>query len=584
MKKTGLLLGTLALLLPACSSRVTQVSNVIQGGFEPPAPPVVARPAIPAEPPAEAAPSPAADTLSEQAPVAPQAAPVVPEAATPGPVYVPSPILAEDIYPSLSEESEDEVAPAPELVGPEDEALIEKMHQGEETAAAPEVEQSPEVQYDIPMELHPRVLDYIEIFQTSRRRGFTRGLARSRIYEEIIVPILRQEGVPADLYYLALIESAFNPRAYSKARATGIWQFIYSTGKVYGLRRTHWVDQRRDPEKATRAAARHLRDLHNELGSWPLALAAYNAGINRVKRDIRKAGTRDFWKLRLPAQTRNYVPAFFAALIIAKEPERYGFHVVYEDPVVYDTVEVDGGTRLSLVASFCSTSLQKIRDLNPEIRQGCAPPGGKYTLNIPPGKTEEVVAGLARTPKPKITGWGSYTIHSGDTLSSIARDFGTTVEAIQEVNNLPGHFIRAGDRLVIPNAGVASGSIPVVREARISIPPTGTYRVRRGDSLWSISRRFGVSLEELTSLNGIGSRHILQIGQVLRLRPSGQPTAVALSDSGGTSFYRVRKGDSFWSISRRFNTDIKSILRANRMSRGQTIYPGEQLIIPGGKL
>jgi len=479
----------------------------------------------------------------------------------------------------------EEVEPTPDLVGPEDEALIQEIHGGEETVASPEVDRSPEVEYDIPLELHPRVLDYIEIFQTSRRKSFTRGLSRSRIYRDMAMSIFREERVPTDLYYLALIESAFNPRAYSRAKAMGIWQFMYGTGRAYGLDRTHWLDERRDPEKSTRAAARHLRDLHDDLGSWPLALAAYNAGINRVKRDIRKAGTRDFWKLRLPAQTRNYVPAFFAALIIAKEPERYGFSTTYDDPVAFEAVNVDGGTRLSLVATFCSTSLQKIRDINPELRQGCAPPGGTYTLNVPSGWTDEVVAGLARTPKPKITGWGAYTIRSGDTLSTIAGSFSTTVEAIQEVNNLPGHFIRAGDRLVIPNSSVGGGSIPSAPDFKVSIPSSGTYRVRRGDSLWSISRRFGVSMEQLMAGNSIGSRDVLQIGQVITLRPRKGSGAVALADSGGgTSFYRVRKGDNLWNISRRFNTDIDVILRANRMRRGQTIYPGEQLIIPGGKL
>jgi membrane-bound lytic murein transglycosylase D len=236
------------------------------------------------------------------------------------------------------------------------------------------------------------------------------------------------------------------------------------------------------------------------------------------------------------------------------------------------------------VAAFCSTSLQEIRNINPEIRQGCAPPGKKYSLNIPPGRKSEVAAGLARTPKPKITGWGSYTIRSGDTLSTIANSFGTTVTAIQEVNNLPGHLIRAGDRLVIPNSSVAGGSIPSAPEYKVSIPTSGTHRVRRGDSLWSISRRFGVPMEQLMATNGIGSRDILQVGQVIALRSGKGSGAVALSNSGGSSFYRVRKGDNLWNISRRFNTDVDVILRANRMHKGQTIYPGEQLIIPGNRL
>jgi membrane-bound lytic murein transglycosylase D len=579
MQKTGLLLGALLVLASGCSSQAVRTSSVEQGGFDTaPAPvPVTARaPAVPEVAPAEA--------VVEPLPVARAEAAPTEEPARQAPATVP--VLAAEDYataPTVEEETE----PAPDLVGPEDDALIEKIHGDQEVAASPEVDRSPEVQYDMPLELHPRVLDYIELFQTTRRKSFTRGLSRSRIYEDLAKPIFREEGVPTDLYYLALIESAFNPRAYSRAKAMGIWQFIYTTGRAYGLHRTHWIDERRDPEKETRAAARHLKDLHEELGSWPLALAAYNAGINRVKRDIRKAGTRDFWKLKLPAQTRNYVPAFFAALIIAKDAERYGFSIQYDDPIAYETVEVDGGTRLSLVATFCSTSVKEIRAINPELRQGCAPPGGKYTLKVPPGWSDEVVAGLARTPKPAITGWDTYTIRSGDTLSTIARHYGSTVEAIQEVNNLRGHFIKAGGRLVIPGSSIAGGAIPSPPEFEISIPPSGKYRVRRGDSLWSVSRRFGVSLEHLMGLNGVNSGDILQVGQVLRLRPRGGEQKVALSRSGsggGTSFYRVRKGDNLWNISRKFGTDINVILRANRLERGQTIYPGEQLIIPGGRL
>jgi membrane-bound lytic murein transglycosylase D len=482
---------------------------------------------------------------------------------------------------------EERTEPTPELVGPDDDEILEKFESQGEVQAPPPIQNArvPKVEYDIALERNIKVLDYIELFQTSRRESFLHGLSRSKKYEEMIKGILRDEGVPTDLYYLALIESAFNPRAYSRAKASGIWQFIYTTGRSYGLQRTHWIDERRDPEKSTRAAARHLRDLHKELGSWPLALAAYNAGINRVKRDIRKAGTRDFWKLRLPRQTRNYVPAFYAALMIAKEPEQYGFRIEYDPPVKYETVEVYGGTRLSLVAAFCNTSLQEIRDLNTALRQGCAPPGGNYSLNVPPGKGEEAVAGLARTPRPKVTDWGSYQIRSGDTLSTIAARFGTTVEAIQEVNNLPGHFIRAGNRLMIPGGGLAGGVIP--REPEMGVfPSSGTYRVRRGDSLWSISRRFGLSLEGLTALNGIRADSILSIGQLLTLRgpakEGGTVVARRSAGSGSTSFYRVRKGDNLWWIARRFDTDVNSLRRANRLSPGQVIYPGDRLIIPGG--
>jgi membrane-bound lytic murein transglycosylase D len=524
----------------------------------------------------------------------------VPAAAAPAPVpeetaaAEPEEAAQEEIFKPVSmeeladlsfagEAGRDETVPAPELVG------SEEVQPGKEEAAADEdadtaaTPQKPAVQYDMPLENHKRVFDYIERFQTTRRASFLRGLRRSKIYEKTAKDIFREEGVPTDLYYLALIESAFNPKAYSRARAMGIWQFIYTTGKSYGLRRNHWIDERRDPEKASRAAARHLKDLYEDLGSWPLALASYNAGINRVKRAIKKAGTRNFWALRLPAQTRNYVPAFYAALMIAKDPEGYGFSVRYDKELEVEKVAVEGGTRLSLVASFCGTSLQEIRDMNPELRQGCAPPGGRYDLKIPPGKTNDVADGLARTPKPKITGWGTYRIRTGDTLSTIASRFGTSVPAVQEVNNLAGHFIRAGDTLVIPGSGVV-GSIPELPDEGFVVPPSGVHRVRRGDSLWSISRRYRIPLERLMDINALNPQSVLQIGQVVRLRDetrSKVASAEQKPSGGGTFFYRVRRGDNLWKISRKFGTDMDAILRVNRMSKGQTLYPGDRLIIPG---
>lgn len=588
MKWTGLLMGLLMFLAAACTSRISQTTTVLQGGISP----------VPAAPLEEIAPTPEPEIAADLSPApeekevstdgpeenivsaaAKEAVPALPSRpAVPVPVFAPEPYVTPP-------PPENENEPTPELVGPDDEKIIEELKGPEHVEAEPEIDPSPEVEYDLPLELHIKVLKYIELFQTSRRKNFTRGLVRTKKYEDLVKAIFREEGVPTDLYYLALVESAYNPRAYSRAKAMGIWQFIYTTGRAYGLHRTHWIDERRDPDKSSRAAARHLRDLYEDLGSWPLALAAYNSGINRVKRAIAKAGSRDFWKLRLPAQTRNYVPAFFAAMIISKEPETYGFIIEYEPPIEYDTVEVEGGTRLSLIAAFCSTSLRQIKDINPELRQGVVPPGGRYTVRIPPGSEEVVLEGLARTPVPKITGGSRYRIRSGDTLSTISLRFGTTIEAIQEVNNLSDHFIRAGGTLIIPGSGIAGGSIPSAPQIEIAMPASGRYRVRRGDSLWSVSRKFSLSLERLMSINGLTAGSVLQIGQVLALRPqSGGSVARTKENKTGTFFYRVRRGDNLWKIARRFDTDIKAILHANDMKSGQVIYPGERLVIPGGKL
>ncbi len=481
-----------------------------------------------------------------------------------------------------TENRPDEEEPPPELVRPDDDRLLEDAEEKgpleTSAASAPVVA----VTYDIPLESNAKILKYIEVFQTSRRESFGRGLARSKKYEKMMKEIFRELELPTDLYYLALIESAYKPRAYSRARATGIWQFIASTGRLYGLRRTHWVEQRRDPEKSTRAAARHLRDLHQALGSWPLAMAAYNAGTSRVKRAIRKARSRDFWKLRLPAQTRNYVPAFYAALIIAKEPERYGFSPDFEAPLRVEQVEIEGGTKLSVVASLVHSTPEKIKDLNPELRQSVTPPGAKYLLNIPPGRSEELLAGLAKLPKQKITTRGQYRIKSGDTLSTIAAQFGATIEAIQGVNNLPGHFIRAGDQLMIPGQEIAAPSRRASGPVS-AIPASGKYRVRGGDSLWAISQRYGVSLESLLAWNNLDASDTLRVGRLLTLRERMAVQSVALSTSGGSSdhrYYHVRKGDNLWSISRKFDITLKDILQVNKLRSSQPIYPGDRLLIP----
>ena len=268
------------------------------------------------------------------------------------------------------------VETAPVLVGPNDDKLLLEVEKRVVIVPAEPAIKISEPVYDIPMDLNTKVLDYVEIFQTTRRSSFEAGLLRSRKYEALMKPIFAEYGIPTDLYYLALIESGFNPKAYSSAKAMGIWQFIASTGKLYGLHRTNWLDERRDPEKATRAAARHLKDLFDEFGSWPLAFAGYNAGRGRVQRAIAKAGTNDFWSLKLPGETSNYVPAFFAALIIAKEPERYGFQLEYDELQPTEIMEVGGGTRLSLVAALCRTSVDTIQDLNPELRKSTVPPAG----------------------------------------------------------------------------------------------------------------------------------------------------------------------------------------------------------------
>jgi membrane-bound lytic murein transglycosylase D len=395
-------------------------------------------------------------------------------------------------------------------------------------------------------------------------------------------PVFRELGIPTDLYYLALIESGYNPKAYSYAKAMGVWQFISSTGKLYGLRRTEWLDERRDPEKSTRAAAQHLKDLYEELGSWPLALAAYNAGKGRVQREIAKAGTNDFWSLQLPAQTRNYVPAFFAAVIISKDPERYGFQPEFEELEPSEVVEVGGGTRLSLVAALCGTSVETIQNLNPELRKSTVPPGGKYALKVPAGRIEELSAGLSKIPARQATsGLSDYRVAPGDTLFSLAQRFGTSIESIREANSLGDGAIRAGQMLVIPGQRSAAAGIPrTPGRIVVSSAVPESYRVAAGDNPWAVARRFGITLDDLLAWNGLEAGAVLSIGQTLALREPAAAEATGSPTARAARTYEVRRGDNLWQIARRFETSVEEIQRLNGIAAVTALKPGDRLVLP----
>jgi membrane-bound lytic murein transglycosylase D len=302
-----------------------------------------------------------------------------------------------------------------------------------------------------------------------------------------------------------------------------------------------------------------------------------------VQRAIAKAGTDDFWSLDLPAQTRNYVPAFFAALIIAKDPERYGFQLEYEQLEPTDVIEVGGGTRLSLVAALCRTSVDTIQDLNPELRKATVPPGSKYALKIPAGRTEELMAGLAKIPAGKATaGLSSYRVAQGDTLFSIAQRNGTSLETIREANRLQGNDIRVGQQLVIPGMRLAEAPIPqapgrvVVSSAQ---PPS--YRVRPGDNPWSIARRFNLELDELLAWNGFSPEVVLSVGQTIALREpkaSGGQATRSAARVGKT--YEVRHGDNLWQIARKYDASVEEIRRLNGFGTDHDLKPGDRVLLP----
>jgi membrane-bound lytic murein transglycosylase D len=311
------------------------------------------------------------------------------------------------------------------------------------------------IQFSISVVENDRVRYFMDLFCRRQRDFFERALARSGKYIPMMATILQEEGLPEDLVYLSLIESGFSPHAYSRAKALGPWQFIRSTGLRYGLKIDSWIDERRDPVKSTRAAAAYLKDLHLQFGEWFLAAAAYNAGEGKVERAMHRSRTNDFWRLsqktHLKSETRNYVPKFIAAALIASKPERYGFaEVVYEPPMEYDEVRLRRPLRLAAIAEFAKTSLSIIKELNPALLRDITPPSeSDFLLRLPVGSGEifsQAYGTLFDSAQAKVI---THKVKKGETLAGIARRYRQRVSQLMELNGLKNHHIRVGQDLII---------------------------------------------------------------------------------------------------------------------------------------
>jgi membrane-bound lytic murein transglycosylase D len=309
--------------------------------------------------------------------------------------------------------------------------------------------------WDIPIEYNRAVDRWLAYYQGRGRRSIQLHLARAGRYEETLRAILREHGLPQDLVYLSMIESGYNPNAYSRAHAVGLWQFLAGTARRYGLRVSYWVDERRDPVLATHAAAAYLKDLYEEFGSWYLAAAAYNGGSSRVRRAIRRTGSRDFWTLSrlgyLPRETRNYVPKLIAAALIAKQPERYGLYVAAVPPLSYDLGHVPDATSLEVIAEAAGVDVAEIRALNPQLIRGVTPPGERYYVRLPPRSGEAFAANYSRIQAQARAGSIQHTVRSGDTLSRLAMAYGSELAAIRSANpSVRPERLQVGQLLYIP--------------------------------------------------------------------------------------------------------------------------------------
>ena len=372
----------------------------------------------------------------------------------------------------------------------------------------------------IPLVRTKQVDQYINYFQTKGRKQFQIWLNRYAKYKGLILPILEEHEMPEEFIYLAMIESGLNPKAYSKANASGMWQFIYSTGKKYGLSRDWYKDERRDPVKATHAACKYLKDLYTLFDNWYLTLAAYNCGEGRVLRASKLHQTYDFWQMHsLPRETRNYIPYFLSAAIIARTPQAYGFKVPNVEPFRYETITLEKSADIAVLARVAGLKPNVLREYNPELRQSATPSEGSYILKLPPGKKGGFLAA-----------WN----------------------AIPEEERFAPQFV--------------------------------VHRVRYGESLWTISKKYSVSIHDLAAVNKIRNRNKVRVGQKLNVPLKGGRTW-GTGENGGPPghskrVYRVKRGDTLGQIAEDHGTRASKIRRWNNMKYGShLIHPGQKLVI-----
>ena len=520
--------------------------------------------------------------------------------------------------------------------------------------------------FSIPVVRNDRVDRWITYFTGPLRSHYTRWLRRSATYAPLIEKILREYHLPPDLIYLAMIESGFNLNAYSHAHAAGPWQFIRSTGRMYGLESGGLVDERRNIIESTRAAAAHLRDLYRLYGNWYLAFAAYNSGAGTVNRAIARGGSKDFWKLSATGnryfrqETKDYVPRILAAAIIAKDYRKYGFSPhLFGKPITFDEVTIPDATDVTVIAKCAGTTEEEIRTLNPALIAGVTPPGKRYTVNIPEGKAQRFKKNYSKVPRSQRVNYVFHQVKRRENLATVAKKYHASVAQLSKLNHMTSRSrLRPGMYVMIPKKSapgpaleklfgpeeqedsqpstvVASAGpmIDVVAEAEVEGPSndalfepplrvtedavvtveevpaprqdevlkgvaevpaqtTGrlffTHRVRKGETLGLIARKYRVSVSALKGWNGIGRKGLIKSGQNLKVMTAASPAELAslqLADSlAGDSakprmiVHAVRRGDTLWKLAQKYGVTVAQIKEWNRL-HSNALRPNQKIRI-----
>jgi membrane-bound lytic murein transglycosylase D len=452
---------------------------------------------------------------------------------------------------------------------------------------------------DLPLMMTDQVAGFINYFSTPHGRSvLENALIRSGRYDEMIRKTLKEEGVPQDLIYLAQAESGFHPLALSRVGARGIWQFMASRARGYGLERSLWIDDRQDPEKATRAAARHLKDLYRQFGDWYLAMAAYNSGPGTVQSAVKRTGYADFWELYrrnvLPKETRNYVPIIVAVTIMAKNPGQYGLdHLEREKPVPYDTVMLEYPVDLRLAAECVDVSASDLQDLNPSLLRMTTPKDSGFKLRLPAGTKDKFETAIAVIPPEMRVWWRYHKVIPGETLSSIAHTYRSTPKAIAEVNRLEEDGTLAPEsKLAIP---IVPGKHATTEDGATYARHATRYRVRKGDTVQTVADYFGVPPTMVRRWNKLKSDSLRGRSVVyvhLPITPNANRVERASSSAGTKQkksvqtashgrnpvvHHKVKQGETLYSIASSYKTTVDAIKRDNRNIA--TLRPGMVLVI-----
>lgn len=476
------------------------------------------------------------------------------------------------------------------------------------------------VQYNFPVVFNKQVEMYLKLFQGKQRRQFGRWLARSGKYKDLMEKELLAAGLPTDLIYLSMIESGYYELAYSRSKAVGLWQFMKGTGRQYHLKVDKYVDERRDPVKSTKAAVSYLSDLYKEFGDWHLAVAAYNGGPGKVRHGLRKHKVDNFWDLaskkHLRTETKRYVPKLIAALVIAKDPEKYGFsNINYDQPLQFDTITVGPNMTLSAVALISDSSEKEIKTLNHELRRGKTPGNkARYTVKIPAHSLSIAKKNISRLHSIATTGYKTHKIAKGDTLYKICKRYDVNKTTLLKVNNLRSSKLTRGHNLRIPYSTITyrllpEGSTDAMAAYKDSLI---LHRIKRGETISKISYKYKVPAEMIVAWNGLKNSHSIREGQQLALyidqgnspsRPKQNSKVAVKSTKSASSdlvvlrpykkkrpssnnepiflYYNVKNGDSLWSISRKFSASTGEIKRWNNL-KSNMIHPGSTLKLKKG--